>query len=179
MRSTKLLLLFLLLPLLFLGRCIPVDGQFVHFRDSIFKSLDRDIDIKTDIEFRLEGKHGFTGLINACEKKDLEESFDGISKLQIGVYNLAGVTDINGKKLAKIPKRLEKMGWDKIVRSRDKSEFTWIYGKSSSGDCLEGLCIVHLNTHELVMVQMEGSLDKFVEREIEENDVENLKKFRL
>jgi hypothetical protein len=171
----------LLLSVLFLVRCIPVDGQFIKFRNSILKSIEGDIDVTTDVEFRLDGRHGLGSFLGACadEDRDSEESFEGISKIQVGVYKLSGVADYRNKKLTKIPKRMEKMGWEKIVKARDEDGYTWIYGKTSTGDCIEALSIVHLDSHELVMVQMEGVLDNFVEREIDKNDLENLKKFRL
>ena len=172
----------LLLSVLFLVRCIPVDGQFIKFRESILKSIDGDIDVTTDVEFRLDGRHGLGSLLGACadeDRDDIEESIEGISKIQIGIYGLSGNTDHRNKKLAKIPKRMEKMGWDKIVKARDEEGFTWVYGKTSTGDCIEALSIVHLGSDELVIVQMEGVLDDFVEHEIDENDMENLKKFRL
>jgi hypothetical protein len=89
-------------------------------------------------------------------------SLKGISKLEIGVYNVVGREDPPADRLHSI--RLE--GWETLVRVRDGNERVQVLYQPE-GDKIHALLVLVLDDEEFVVVRVRGKIHKFLVRTVE------------
>jgi hypothetical protein len=88
---------------------------------------------------------------------DEEISFKGVSKVEVGVYNVVDAREPAGPDLA----AMELEGWVTIARVRDGDERVQVMCRPD-GDRLRALLVLVLDGDELVVVRLKGRLEKFL-----------------
>lgn len=159
-------LIFIIFPVLFFTGCFGVNGEFKSIRNEIL--YDAKTDFETDTEFAV-GSFGLAvagSIVKLSDNKEnVEEILENISHVQVGVYkksiNNNLTSDFNFVK--KINKKMEKNGWRFIVRSKEDDKVTGIYVNNNYDVEFNRIFVISLNDDELVMVQVEGELEKVIE----------------
>ncbi len=87
----------------------------------------------------------------------------GIAKVEVGIYNVVG----HGESAARGElSGLELPGWEPVVQVRDGNERIQVLCRVE-GDRIRAMLVVVLDAEELVVVRLEGNLQKFLPAAIE------------
>ncbi len=149
-----------------LSGCIGVNRDFQKIRANILDSVDDEF--QKDVEFAVgPGLIYFAGLfVRFAEEEDenIEEIFDNVSNVQVGVYNRSnyGSGEINLSYLKNVDSFLQSDGWEFLVKARDRDEISSVYVKAE-GEDLNSIFVIALSDDELVLAEISGDLDKLIE----------------
>jgi hypothetical protein len=144
--------------------------------------LDR---VRRDIEKQIPGAHfnkeiafslgpvtlGLARLIVGVipDAKEARPYLKHVRNVKVAVYEAQNIpSDLSVALPADLKKLIEKKDWELAVKTRDKSDATWILYKSD-GKKVEGLYVVTLSDDELVLVRASGNLDRLFEHTMREN----------
>ncbi len=168
----------LLFTSVFITGCIGVDGDFISLRHEIINSTG--MRFQRNIEFSL----GAVGLSVARvavkfnkghnHEVDVNEILNCVSRVQIGVYNNSPKNHYNSgfAVIKKIDHQMNGQGYQYIVKSCDHGEIATVYVRQNSLGKLSDMYVVSLNHEELVIVQIEGRLDKLLEAIIKDKGLD-------
>ena len=85
-----------------------------------------------------------------------------IKKVHFASYQVEGFPDDLGtRSLRSLDERMRKQGWNRMVRTRDSGEITWVFVREN-GDEIRDLLVVALADDEMVIVRVGGRLDQMV-----------------
>ena len=85
----------------------------------------------------------------------------GIKKVDIATYRVVSLPEtLDVAAIRRIESRMLANGWNKIVRSRDQGENTWVFSRHRKDGSISGIFVVDLNEYELTFVGVEGHLDE-------------------
>ncbi|MCK5327894.1 MAG: DUF4252 domain-containing protein [Candidatus Latescibacteria bacterium] len=110
-----------------------------------------------------------------CNWADVEEEVRGcvaeIRRVQLAVYEVHGSRlDRPIRAAAPIRKRLERAGWEILVKVREAEEFCWIFYRLR-GDFINELYVIALDNNDLVLVKVEGRFDRMIARVLKDHDL--------
>jgi len=164
----------LLLLMTLLSGCFGVDRSFRQIRNYILENSGGEYD--KDFEFSV----GSTGISLASvvvsfadTDEPIEEILSEVSSVQVGVYSNINsskiTTDFAG--LNHLTKLMERTGWEYIVRTIDKDEFTAIFVRIYENQ-LNRVFLITVKQEEIILVEMYGNIDKVIEIAIREGDLD-------
>lgn len=86
-----------------------------------------------------------------------------IRSLEVGVYKVHSLPDLDqsGALLNDLEDRLADHGWSLALRQRETDEQTWMFVRSRPDGSLSNFFIVSLEPDEMVLMRMDGRLDRF------------------
>lgn len=86
-----------------------------------------------------------------------------IRSLEIAVYKVRALPDLaqSDALLSDFEDRLTDHGWSLALRQRDADERTWMFVRSRPDGSLSNFFIVSLEQDEMVLLRMDGRLDRF------------------
>lgn len=85
-----------------------------------------------------------------------------IKKVHFASYLVDGFPeDLDAHSLGSLDERMRKQGWDRMVRTRDSDEITWVFVREN-GDEIRDLLVVALADDEMVIVRVGGRLDQMM-----------------
>ncbi len=98
---------------------------------------------------------------------EAKEYLSDIRKIELGVYEVSGLAPSDNAKLwERISHRMAQSGWDVLVKSRDKDEISLIFYRLKKKG--EGwLYLVNLDQTELVLVKIEGKLERLIKKALQ------------
>ena len=165
----KIIFSILLLSITATG-CIGVDRSFRGMRNYVLEFSENEY--KKEIEFSVGFVTiGMAGLVVSAS--DIEEPIDEllseISNVQIGVYNNNSDNRIkpNFKEAKFLTKKMERAGWNCIVRSVNRDEMVLLFVKTNN-DEINQLFVITVNDDEVVLAEVLGNLHKIIEIAIRE-----------
>lgn len=89
----------------------------------------------------------------------------GLRRVELGVYTVSGAGDEAGRRDRELPRFLERRfsrdDWSQLVRARDEAGTSWVYLRHR-GDRLRSIQVVAFDGSELVMVRLDGRLDRML-----------------
>ena len=92
-----------------------------------------------------------------------------LKNVQVGVYNLY---DINRKKPIAIPDKigtkLGRKGYEPIVKVKKRDNAVWVMTKMK-GKRIKSLYVITLDRRKLVLIQVEGRLERLIEKAVREH----------
>lgn len=91
-----------------------------------------------------------------------------IRKIELEVYEVSGLPSLN-KVWEKVTRRMAQEGWQIMVKSRDKNEISLIFyrlKKKGKG----WLYLINLDQTELVLVKIEGKLERLIEKALQKEN---------
>ena len=95
-----------------------------------------------------------------------KEYLSDIRKIELGVYEVSSLPSLN-EVWKKVSRRMVKGGWQILVKSRENTNMSLIFyrlkkeGKSS-------FYLINLDQTELVLVKVEGKLERLIEKALQE-----------
>ncbi|HEX2641882.1 MAG TPA: DUF4252 domain-containing protein [Thermoanaerobaculia bacterium] len=104
------------------------------------------------------------GLVHLTPAEPEEmEPLRQIRSLEIGVYKVRSLPDLGQSDalLDRFEDRLADHGWSLALRTRDADERTWMFVRSRPDGTLSNFFIVSLEQDEMVLLRMDGRLDRF------------------
>ena len=164
-------LFILLLGACFLPGCIQVNSDFLHTKKLILDEIG-PADVKT--EFQLQIGSGLISLggftVSFTDSRDeVRKYLKDLKNVQVGVYNFY---DISRKKQIAIPdkigKKLGRKGYEPIVKVKERDNAVWVMTKMK-GKQIESLYVITLDRRKLVLVQVEGRLERLIEKAVREH----------
>lgn len=143
----------------------------MSFSDRSFRSTRNALtaqmpDIKLEKEFAVSVGSGMLNFINVLTLD--EANISDLDHVQVGVYNVyAGGREINFNDIdfsETLRSRGEHLAWETIVKVRDEGEQVWvIVGMDLERDTLDAVSVFVLEENELVMINVDGDLNRMIE----------------
>lgn len=85
-----------------------------------------------------------------------------IKRVHFATYQVSGFPeDLGTRELTSLDRRMRKQGWNRVVRTRDESDVTWVFAREN-GDEIRDLLVVALSDDEMVIVRVGGRLDQMM-----------------
>lgn len=170
--KTKILVLSLviLLSTCFLPGCILVNSDFLHTKKLILDEIG-PADVKTEFQLQIgSGLISLGGLaVSFTDENEVCQYLRDIKNVQVGVYRL---DDISQKRPVAIPdkigNKLTRKGYEPMVRVKERDSAVWVMTKMR-GKRLESLYVIALDRSELVLVEVQGRLERLIEKAIKEH----------
>jgi hypothetical protein len=99
----------------------------------------------------------------------IEEILSEINSVQVGVYNNHSnrKNGTNTDEINFLISKMEKSGWDCIVRAYDRSDVSAVFVKMNEEE-LKQLYVISISNNEIVLVEILGNLHKVIEIAIRE-----------
>lgn len=180
MNKNKLLLVTGIVILgMSLSGCIGVNHGFRGIRSMIIKDLGGDFD--REIEFSVGPTSMFfvsaiAGMADIEEDVDIPGMLRQISRVQVGVYKRENWSDTKPSisLLRKISDKMQRNGWQYLVRSVKDDEMACVFVQINNGEHLNEVFIIALSDEDLVITEVLGNLDELIEIAVR-NQGHNLK----
>ena len=171
--NTKILVLsvLFLFSACFLPGCILVNSDFLQTKNLILDEIG-PADVKTEFQLQIgSGLISLGGLAVSFtdEKDEVCKYLKDIENVQVGLYSLE---DIGRKGTLAIPdkigKKLTKKGYEPMVRVKERDSAVWVMTKMR-GKRIESLYVIAFDRNELVLVEVQGRLERLIEKAIREH----------
>ncbi len=169
--KTNKLVFGLTIVLLLIGStgCLSVNSEFRALRNEVKDAMNCRLHKETEIRvgsFLMGIAHTFVSF--AEDDEMAEEVLRQVDAVQVGVYkNRSRHFEPDYDALADIQNNLEDYGWNPIVTSRDKDEYTLILSKEDDDSYIEKLLVINFDRRELVIAEVKGDLEELAEYAIE------------
>jgi hypothetical protein len=171
--NTKILALsvVILVSACFIPGCILVNSDFLQIKNLILDEIGQ-VDVKT--EFQLQVGSGLISLggiaVSFTDAKDeVCQYLRDIKNVQVGVYRLE---DMSRRRPIVIPdkigNKLARKGYEPMVRVKERDSAVWVMTKMR-GKRIESLYVIALDRSELVLVEVQGRLERLIEKAIREH----------
>ena len=168
-RFTHPLLISFVLIFLLSG-CVFVNREFRQIRNEIFKEIEiKSID--TEVQFQIDPALLMLSRLVISQidiDPEVKQYIKDIHKIQIGVYNLHEVRDKPLTIPITIAKRLAQKGYEPMVKTRKKDRIVWIMTQIR-GTKLTSMYVVSLEREELVLLEIQGQLERLIEKAIRDH----------
>ena len=109
-------------------------------------------------------------VLNFAETDEpIEDILSEINSIQVGVYNNKSnsKSGTNTDEINFLISKMEKSGWDCIVRAYEKNDVSAVFVKMNEEE-LKQLYVISMNNDEIVLVEVLGNLHKVIEIAIRE-----------
>ena len=130
--------------------------------------------MKTEVKLNL-GPVAMSAARFICRLGDVEEEaldyLRYIDHVEVNVQKISGLSSLSGIRWpAELDQRLEREGWEILVRAREDNEIVLVLYKPR-GQTIRSMFVLVLDTEELVLVKIDGELDTLVMEAIEDHTV--------
>ena len=175
-RSQILIIVSSIFSLTIFNGCIGVNEEFRSLRNTIFSNTDNEFE--KEIEFSV-GPAGlalagmFVKFADDEEGRNVGEMIGEISRVQIGIYKNHNRfnDDIDFTFLKEINKKMNKNGWQYIVRAIDHNELAAVYIRDDESENLREAFIIAMNDEDLIFANIYGDLNGLIETAIRQNGI--------
>lgn len=165
------LLLIACLTTCFLSGCILVSADFRQTKELILDELG-PADIDTEFQLQIGPGMISLGEIAVSFSPANNEAIPflrDIRNIQVGVYKLQQLRQDCPLTIPDpITKKLARKGYEPIVKVKEKTNSVWVMTKVT-GKHLESLYVISLEPNELVLVEVQGRLERLIEKAIREH----------
>jgi hypothetical protein len=97
------------------------------------------------------------------------EYLNCIDHVELNIQKISGLSSIHGIRWPReLDRRLEEEGWEVLVRAREDEEIVLVLYKSHR-KTIRSMFVLVLDTHELVLVKVDGELDTLVMEALEDH----------
>lgn len=124
---------------------------------------------RLETKVRLELGPGLLSLaklgINLTDSQ-AKEYLSDIRKIELGVYDISGLPSLN-KVWEKVSPRMAQEGWQILVKSKDKTNMSLIFYRLKRKG-RGWLYLINLDQTKLVLVKVEGKLERLIEKALQE-----------
>lgn len=125
---------------------------------------------RLETKVRLELGPGLLSLakfgINLTDSQ-AKEYLSNIRKIELGVYEVSGLPSLN-KVWKKVSRRMVQGGWQILVKSRENTNISLIFYRLKRKG-IGWLYLINLDQTELVLVKVEGRLERLIEKALQED----------
>ena len=158
--------------LLLFGGCNTSD-EFNNIEEAISKQIHPAI-LVSEIKFGLVGSLAPARVMSAFgdATQEADEFLKEVKGVQVGVYKIHNIEESNSFKFSnKVDKCLIEKGWEPFVhvRKRNKENVSLFYRQLS--ESIASIYVLALKHDELFIVEINGNLDKILEKAICERRV--------
>ena len=89
-----------------------------------------------------------------------------LRRVKVGVYRAEALPPLQDFEPAQV-QRLQRRGWETVVRTREADEATWVLYRTRRGT-VRDLYVIALDDEELVLTRLSGRLDRLLARAFRE-----------
>ena len=139
------------------------DGSFSSTRDSLSEQMPH---VTLEKEFAISFGSGLLNFLNvvALDESDISD----LEHVQVAVYNVDSggrYVDFNNIDFSEtLRSRGASLHWETIVKVRDENEQVWVLvGMNIERNSLDAVSVFVLDQDELVMINVDGDLDRMIE----------------
>ena len=171
--KTKILAIILisLLGACFLPGCVFISSDFRHTKNLILDEIG-PVDVDTEVQIQIGPGIISMGsfIVSFTDARDEALKYlRDIRNVQVGVYHLQDVDRSRPIKIPdKIADKLARKGYEPMVKVKERGSAVWVMTKMRR-DRLQSLYVISLERGELVLVEVEGRLDRLIEKAIREH----------
>lgn len=144
--------------------------EMAHMRRSIEDQypqaqFDREVVLSVG-PLSLQTLTWITGLVPDEDAQLARDLMRNIRRVQVGVYNVEGLTSIEGIEFEHL-KRFEEDGWQLAVKAREEDSAVWLFYYERRND-VRDLYLLALDDDNLVIARVRGSLRNILRRALED-----------
>lgn len=168
--------IFILLVAFLLPTILSAGGKKAPSSQSVYRQIEQGIpgaSFKRESRVRL-GRVAMA-LVKpvawlALDKDDEARVYlSAIKSVDIATYRVVEMPDaVDVGVIGQIEARLLENGWQKIVRSREGKENSWVFSRHRDDGSIRGILVIALDRYELEIVGVEGRLDEILAQAIAE-----------
>jgi len=151
--------------------CVFVSSDFRHTKNLILDELG-PADVNTEVQLQIGPGIISLGsfVVSFTDARDEALKYlRDIRNVQVGVYNLHNVDSKRPVKIPdKISKKLARKGYEPLVKVKERDDAVWVMTKMK-GKRIESLYVIALDRSELVLVEVQGRLERLIEKAIREH----------
>lgn len=155
----------IIIVLITLTGCIGVNRNFREVSSQLISKFGNDYHRDIEISVGPLMINFASWVVNLSDEDELiDDLMRQVSNVQVGVYTMTN--DRKNEKntiMEKVNVEMLKKGWKYIVRSYNDDELTGIYVSSNPEKFFEKMFIITHDSEQLVLVEIEGELDKLIE----------------
>ena len=165
-----------LTAVLLLPTYLPAGEGSIPSSDSIKRQIEREIpEARFERESRIRlGRFALT-ILKPIARWALDEDDEarillrGIKRVEVSTYRVVSMPDtVAPVSLRGLEGRLAEHGWQRIVRSREADEQTWVFARHREDGGMSGIFVVELDNYELSLVGIAGRIDEILAAAIAE-----------
>jgi hypothetical protein len=169
----KLIYIFLLILPLFIYGCFGVDGNFKKIRNEVFRGLNAE-DIDREFEYTASNFEVYLASKIAGISDNMlyaEMLLEKISNVEVGVYNLSEYQSLSQKSFSFLEESMKNKGWSQLLTTRNHKDMCFIYVDIENNDKINDAIVLNIDSKQLVMIEIHGKLDKFIEQIIKNRGI--------
>jgi len=152
MKSTRHILLTLLVPLIGAGGCILPFGP-----EDLRRAASRSGKMKLKQKIGLSVDGVTLGVLGGIA--NVPVPLHHVFWADVGIYEISGTTD--GRPVQSCLRRMDLPGWDRIVRTRERDSETCVLVKRR-GSSINGVVVMARDGRELVIARVTGRMHAFL-----------------
>jgi hypothetical protein len=165
MKTSSKIFPLLVATVLLTSGCISVNRNFKEIRLNLINKFGNDYHREIEISAGPFAINLASWVVNfSQDDKLIDDLMRQVSNVQVGVYTL---TRNGGKEkhaiMEKINYEMQSRGWKYIVKSYNDDELTAIYVSKNPVMLFRKMFIITHDSEELVLVEVEGKLDRLIE----------------
>lgn len=105
------------------------------------------------------------GILNMVDDEDSDvdqarKIMAGLRRVDVATYRVTALPELDDRVLSPLLDRLHRGGWQTVVRARESGSHAWILTRGEAGEVFAHLFVVSLERDELVIVRLDGHLDR-------------------
>lgn len=159
---------------LFTSGCISINRNFKEVSSDLISKFDNDYHREIELSVGPFLINLASWVVKLNEEDEIAaDLLRQVSNVQLGVYTIT--KDRGTKKrdiIGKINNEMDKRGWRYIVRSYSHDELTAVYVSKNPEMFFKKMFIITQDTKQLVLVEVEGKLDRLIELAIRDKKFE-------
>ncbi|RPI73065.1 MAG: DUF4252 domain-containing protein [Ignavibacteriales bacterium] len=164
----------LLIALISLSGCIGVNKNFSEMSSNLISKFGNDYHREIEVSVGPLLINFASWVVNFSQEDEIvDDLMRQVSNVQVGVYKMTTERDSKKNKVMdKINKEMISRGWTYIVRSYNDDELTGIYVSNDPEMFFKKMFVITHDSEQLVLVEVEGKLDKLIELAIRDKKFE-------
>lgn len=157
-----------------LSGCIGVNNNFREISSNLINKFGNDYHREIEVSVGPLLINFASWVVNLSQDEEIvDDLMRQVSNVQVGVYKMTHEGDERKNNvMKKINSEMQLRGWRYIVRSYNDDEMTGVYVSSNREMFFEKMFIITHDSEQLVLVEVEGKLDKLIELAIHDKKFE-------
>lgn len=156
---------FILVAVFLVPGCIGVNQSFRDISSKVISKFGNDYYREAEVSIGPLLINFASWVVNFSEEDEIvDDLMRQISNVQVGVYTMTHERkNEKNSVMQKINNEMQLRGWRYIVRSYNDDELTGVYVSTNPEMFLKKMFIITHDSEQLVLVEIEGNLDRLIE----------------
>jgi hypothetical protein len=160
----------ILILIVTLSGCIGVNRNFKEISSKLIRNFGNDYHRDIEVAVGPYMINFASWVVNFSEEDEIiDDLLRQVSNVQVGVYTMTNDRKKQKKSvMEKINAEMQLRGWRYIVRSYRDDELTGVYVSNDPEMMFKKMFIITHDSEQLVLVEVEGKLDRLIQLAIQD-----------